>query len=82
MTKEDEDAAEAVLDVAANLLNAAGYSEVIIVVGREIKDNKGNEGTALSLVVNACRETLHESIGMLIETFESPDFDKSPHMLQ
>jgi hypothetical protein len=82
MTKEDEDAAEKVLDEAKNLLNAAGYSEVIIVTCKDIKNEKGNSGTTFSLVVDAYQETLHESIGMLIEVFESPNFDKPTYMLQ
>jgi hypothetical protein len=82
VTKEDEEAAEKALDDAKNLLNAAGYSEVIVVACRDIKDEEGNTGTTFSLVVDACQPTLHESIGMLIEAFESPNFSKPTHMLQ
>jgi hypothetical protein len=82
VTKKDEEAAEKVLDTAVNLLNSVGYSEVIVIAGREIKDDNGHEGVALSLVVNASHGTLYESIGMLIETLESPNFNEPSHMLQ
>jgi hypothetical protein len=83
MTKEDEDAAEKSLDDTKNLLNAAGYNEVIIVACRDIKDEEGRTGTNFSLVVDTCKQTLHESIGMLIEIFESPNFrNESTRTLQ